>query len=538
VYAATILERAPAGTTSDAFRTAFAHDGFVGPVELLSRATRRRVCRYLRLGGLPTPAVWEKGRGVREELLYELATDDAILERVAALLGEDIILWGVSAVRRAPGQAHPWHTDIESSTPTGGFVSVWIGLERTCRASLQLISGSHRLGRSVQEVRAELGLAREEATPEALLRVARGTDPEARLVVPDMKDGDALFFDGRLWHGTENRRASGDRIALLLQYAAADRAVRIPDWDQLDWPFSLLTERLPPVIPVRGTPRRDRNRIASPPPPGRKASSRVGALIHTFDLPVGSGAPSHPWQPFHAFAGATGSGAEITCHASVLAGGHSPHPVHAHAEEELLIALNGEAELVVPSGPSDQAPRTERLRPGSFVYYPAWQPHTISNPGSEPIAYLMFKWRAPWIDMVDALDTRVEHVDVLSPPEEAPALWSRLLFEGPTDYLDKLHAHLTVLQPGAGYEPHRDEHDVAIATLEGSVETLGRRVGPGSVVFYGAGERHGMRNVAQAPARYLVFELHRPRTTRVGRRSLRARRLVARSLRRARARRP
>ena len=81
---------------------------------------------------------------------------------------------------------------------------------------------------------------------------------------------------------------------------------------------------------------------------------------------------------------------------------------------------------------------------------------------------------------------------------------------GPTTFLGKLHAHVTTLQPGAGYEPHVDAYDVAILTLSGTVETLGDRVGPDTVIYYAAGEAHGMRNVGSGVARYLVFEFHAP----------------------------
>jgi hypothetical protein len=49
---------------------------------------------------------------------------------------------------------------------------------------------------------------------------------------------------------------------------------------------------------------------------------------------------------------------------------------------------------------------------------------------------------------------------------------------------------------------------VAIIVLEGEVESLGKRVRPHSVIFYGAGEPHGMRNPGGSIARYAVFEFH------------------------------
>ena len=157
---------------------------------------------------------------MHERYLFDIATQPAILGRVADLLGDDVVLWGVSAVRRKPGDVHPWHSDIESSAQTGGFVSVWIGLEHTSRdSSLQLICASHRSGTSVQEARAAHGIARDDATPQSLLQLVRSWAPDAELVEPEMTDGDGIFFDGRLWHGTDNRSRSGERLALVLQFA-------------------------------------------------------------------------------------------------------------------------------------------------------------------------------------------------------------------------------------------------------------------------------------------------------------------------------
>jgi Cupin domain len=85
-----------------------------------------------------------------------------------------------------------------------------------------------------------------------------------------------------------------------------------------------------------------------------------------------------------------------------------------------------------------------------------------------------------------------------------------VLFEGPTAFLGKLHAHVSELQPGAGYAPHADAHDVAIVVLSGRIETKRRRLKAPSVVYFAAGEPHGMKNSAAEPARHLVFEFHAP----------------------------
>ena len=145
----------------------------------------------------------------------------------------------------------------------------------------------------------------------------------------------------------------------------------------------------------------------------------IDVAIHAFDLPLSAGRGSEPWRPFPAFRGPTRTCTDMSCHASVLAGGHSPHPPHAHVEEELLIPLHGEVELVIPSGPDDPMPRSERLTPGSFVYYPARQLHTIRNPGSDPVGYLMFKWQAPANGGGNALGTEIVRLAPSSPPDEA-----------------------------------------------------------------------------------------------------------------------
>jgi mannose-6-phosphate isomerase-like protein (cupin superfamily) len=439
--------------------------------------------------------------------MARLATNPHLLELLTPLLGEDIVLWGCSIVRRGPGEKHPWHVDIETTHPGGRYVTAWIGLENTSKESgLQLIAGSHR-GKIIQEVQAELGFRRGEASTDTVLGWAQHFNPDARLVQPMLGDGEAVLFDGRMWHGSHNAR-TGRRSALLLQFASADSPVRIHDPSHLEWPFRFVAAPRPPAIVVHGTVKGDANRLI--PPPARTPKERMPMLsscIRTLDLPLGE-RRGGGWQPHPLFKGSTRILDRMSCHAAVLSGGHMPHQPHIHGEEELLIVLDGEPELIIADEPSEKGARVERVAPGAFSYYPAGQHHTIRNPGSTPVTYLMFKWHVDGARKnKEALDTNLFRYDV-GDPENATGFVTNRIFQQPTSLLRRLHCHTSWLAPGAGYEPHVDAYDVAILLLEGRVETLGQEVGPMSVIYYSAGEKHGIRNIGDKPARYLVFEFH------------------------------
>ncbi len=369
----------------------FARDGFIAPVRIFSGEECRAIAAHLRHASHPEPAVWGKGRAVTDPLFHRLATHPGILSLLAQVLGENVILWGASAISRKPGQVHLWHTDIESAA-RAGFASIWIGIENTSRESgLLFASRSHGFGKPIQQVAHEHGARRGEISSETVLGWAREYDADSALVQPDVQDGEALLFDGRIWHCSHNTRATGERVALLLQYAAADAPVRMPDLTQLEWPFRFLETR-PPAIVVRGDGRPGINLLA-PPPAEPAQRPAINTWIHPLPLPLPED-PKTGWRPYHLFRGPTGALQEMACHVSVLSPGHSPHPPHIHPEEEVLIVLDGEAEIVFADDPQSTNARVERLGPGSFAFYPTDQHHTIRNASASPITYLMFKWLA------------------------------------------------------------------------------------------------------------------------------------------------
>ena len=96
----------------------------------------------------------------------------------------------------------------------------------------------------------------------------------------------------------------------------------------------------------------------------------------------------------------------------------------------------------------------------------------------------------------------------------------RMVFDAPTDTLDKLHLHITTLNPGENTGPlHRHPQEELVIIKEGTIEVNidGRKqvVGPGSVVFFAVNENENMTNVGKTPATYLVLQWFTPLTPKI-----------------------
>ncbi|HXM95834.1 MAG TPA: cupin domain-containing protein [Candidatus Dormibacteraeota bacterium] len=483
--------------------------GYASPIRVLSAQECQRFLRAASNTRNGPPLDWDKGHAASSRVFYEISTHPAIIEVVATLLGGDVMLWGASIQSRAPCVIHPWHSDIESLAPSGKTVSVWMGIEHTNPdSSMSIISYSHRFRVSVQELRYQFGRGRDETTDEDILRWARERDKRSDLVRLEMTDGQALFLDGQLWHSSNNL-SSKTRRALLLQYATPDTMIRIPDYNYLDWPFHKFNLPKPACLMVRGSAKTGVNRIVSAPVAGSWGSSpQLTNRVYPLHTPLPPD-KDKGWKPYPIFSGCTGDMRSLSCHTSVLTHGHCPHPPHTHKEEELLLLLAGEVDLILPDVQTPKGDHRKRLRVGQFVYYPAHFLHTLKTVSVNPANYLMFKWYTDETESDSPLAFGHFNVfDHLENSEVQDGFRPRLVFEGPTAYLRKLHCHASTLAPGAGYEPHFDAYDVAIIVLEGEIETLGERLGPYSVIFYPAGEPHGMRNPGEAMAKYVVFEFH------------------------------
>lgn len=480
--------------------TDFARRGVHGPIRILARQDAHRALTEL-VGSGACPLDWGKGWAAASRPYYALAGHPAIIARVVELLGPNVLLWGASLVRREPGVVHAWHSDLESAAPDGRTVSVWLGLKHcTAASSLAVIPGSQHYGRTLQEVRAAARVERAASGPADALAWATAFDPSAAIETIATEDGEAVFFDGRIWHGSDNR-SPNVRTALLLQYAVPDTPIRIPA--SYDWPYVMLDTPLPPCLLVHGEDRSQVNRVVpAPAASGASRGPRLTSHARPLALPLDPG--NAPWKPFPIFRGTTAGLRSITCHVSALAPDHSPHPPHTHDDEEVLIVLSGEADVILPALAGADA--RQRLRAGDGVYYPAHFPHTLEGTGDAPVNYLMIKWIGDPTGASAPLGFRRFRCE--EPADQQPGFRVHRLFDGPTGWLHRLECHVSTMAPGAGYPPHADAHDVAMVMLDGTLESLGQRLTPHGVFFYAAGELHGAGNPGPAAARYLVFEFH------------------------------
>ena len=93
----------------------------------------------------------------------------------------------------------------------------------------------------------------------------------------------------------------------------------------------------------------------------------------------------------------------------------------------------------------------------------------------------------------------------------------RDVFDGSTTTLDKVHCHITTLNPGENSgEPRLHLQEEIIIVKEGQVEMhidgRNQTAGPGSVFFLASRATTRLRNAGTTPATYLVIYYNTPLT--------------------------
>lgn len=103
------------------------------------------------------------------------------------------------------------------------------------------------------------------------------------------------------------------------------------------------------------------------------------------------------------------------------------------------------------------------------------------------------------------------------PPTRTATGERRLAFDAATATLDRLHGHVTTLNPGENTGPlHRHPQEELVIIKAGTIEVNidGRKqlAGAGSMVFFAVNENENMTNTGTTPATYIVLQWFTPRT--------------------------
>ena len=163
----------------------------------------------------------DNGEGVRGSARFlELAQDPAIVDLVAGVIGDDVILWGchVFCKPAAEGYETPWHQDGHywPIRPLA-TCTVWMALEPSTPANgcLRVIPGSHR----AQRLHAHLREDRQDLTLNQ--RLDSDSFDESRAVDITLEPGQMSLHDVYMIHGAAANRSTQRRTGVALRYMPA-----------------------------------------------------------------------------------------------------------------------------------------------------------------------------------------------------------------------------------------------------------------------------------------------------------------------------
>ncbi len=198
----------------------FRRDGFVSSVPALTPAECRAFRAVAERFEADHPADREWAFDIKCNLLFDWvyanATHPRILESVAELLGEDLLLTNSVFRLKEPESAlhYGWHQDSARIVVDPAPVIVYVAISDATIANgcLAVIPGSH------DRVRA-FDLVSNPGQPQRKVARVRDVDP-GRAVHLELRAGEIALFSANLIHGSAANRSPARRFAILHDYTA------------------------------------------------------------------------------------------------------------------------------------------------------------------------------------------------------------------------------------------------------------------------------------------------------------------------------
>lgn len=211
---------------SDAEIDCYHTNGYLGPFTAVSETEMAEIRAHIENDVLqrdgPSPRSRVQSRHMDSQVIYDLATHPAIIERMASIMGPNLIMWATNFFNKAPGGSEiPWHQDINFwplEPPVN--ISAWIAIDNVTveNACVQLIPGSHK--RMAPHIKAPEGMA-----------FGQMIDPdyydENQLINMELRPGQFFLFTERLMHHSNknesNQRRMGMSIRVTLPMVTIDQ---------------------------------------------------------------------------------------------------------------------------------------------------------------------------------------------------------------------------------------------------------------------------------------------------------------------------
>ncbi|MBK6313572.1 MAG: phytanoyl-CoA dioxygenase family protein [Blastocatellia bacterium] len=207
--------------------------------------------------------------------IYDLCSQPAIVERLASLLGPDILLWRTQMFYKKPGDGETlWHQDYNFPGPfrvpsidPPVTITAWIALDDATieNGCVELIAGSHLEGRleTVKDAGTEGIFGRNYR----LARPIGGDDVMAKMTI---KAGQFFLFSNLTVHGSGPNNSELTRLGIGARFTSTD--VRVYPGVSIDGQGMSLDNY--GCVLVRGENRFEHNRMRVPP----ELSSRIGEM--------------------------------------------------------------------------------------------------------------------------------------------------------------------------------------------------------------------------------------------------------------------
>ena len=194
----------------------YVENGYLGPFAAMTPAAMTPIrqaidAKVLNSPG-PNPRRPMQSRHMDNPAVYDLASHPAIINRIASLLGPDLVVWTTNFWLKAPGGSEiPWHQDINFwpiEPPVN--ISAWFAIDDVTVANscLQIIPGSHR--QNVRHMRATDDMAIHEMADPAAYDVKQAVNME-------LKPGEFFLFSERLLHASSKNTSDKRRLGLAVR---------------------------------------------------------------------------------------------------------------------------------------------------------------------------------------------------------------------------------------------------------------------------------------------------------------------------------